>query len=639
MGIILDSINSPEDVKKLPKHKLSTLTEEIREFIIDTTSKTGGHLAPNLGVVELTIALHRVFKTPADKFVWDVGHQSYIHKLLTGRRDSFDTLRQLDGLSGFPKVTESDHDHFNTGHSSTSISAALGMALSRDIKKERNKVVAVIGDGALTGGMAFEALNHCGHKQNTDLTVVLNDNEMSIGENVGGLSSYLSRVRTDPKYTKTKEDIEFILKKVPAIGGPLFRSLDRVKDSLKYMLVAGLLFEELGFTYLGPIDGHDFNKLEEVLKQAKKTSGPVLVHVITKKGKGFSPAEKTPDKFHGVSPFDKTTGIPLAKKKKTFTDGFSEALCDLAKLDEKIVAISAAMTSGTGLSKFATKYPQRFFDVGIAEQHAVTMAAGLAADGLKPVFAVYSTFLQRGYDQVLHDVCLQNLPVVFAIDRAGIVGADGETHQGIYDISFLSHIPNLKIIAPKDEKELKDSLFTAFELKCPVAIRYPKDTLPVTDKKENKYNKLPLGKGNALTTGDDIIIISSGATTNNCLKAAEMLKNKEIYATVLHLPFIKPLDDDILCKYIKENSKVLIVEEHTAIGGLTSLIAALLASKNIKANVNSIALPDEFIPQGSRSEIIERYGLGCDDIYDSAKKIVIKENSYENKKKVGSITS
>ncbi|WP_353892368.1 1-deoxy-D-xylulose-5-phosphate synthase [Proteinivorax hydrogeniformans] len=638
VGTILDKIDTPEDVKKLPKKELKNLAKEIREFLVDATSKTGGHLAPNLGVVELTIALHRVFSTTSDKIVWDVGHQSYVHKILTGRKNEFNALRQLDGLSGFPKTAESKHDHFNTGHSSTSISAALGMALSRDLKGDSNNVVAVIGDGAMTGGMAFEALNHCGHKQNTDLTVVLNDNEMSIGENVGGLSSYLSRVRTDPKYTKTKEDVQYLLKKVPAIGGTLYKSLDRVKDSVKYMMVAGLLFEELGFTYIGPIDGHDFYKLEEVLQQAKKTSGPVLVHVITKKGKGFLPAEKTPDKFHGVAPFDKETGLPLKKKQKSFTDGFSEALCDLAQEDDKIVAISAAMVSGTGLSKFANKFPQRFYDVGIAEQHAVTMAAGLAADGQKPIFAVYSTFLQRGYDQVLHDVCLQNLPVVFAIDRAGIVGADGETHQGVFDISFLSHIPNMKIIAPRDDKELKDSLFTAFSLNCPVAIRYPKANLPEVNDRDKEYKKMAVGKGKPLAEGDDIVIVSSGVTTNSCLKVVDMLKQEGIDATLLHLPFIKPLDEDMLYRHIDSESKVLIVEEHTAIGGLASLITNLLSSKGIKADINHAALPDEFIPQGTRSEILKRYGLSCDDIFAKAKKIVTKDYSYENKKKIGSIT-
>ncbi|HHX77604.1 MAG TPA: 1-deoxy-D-xylulose-5-phosphate synthase, partial [Firmicutes bacterium] len=457
--------------------QLENLAEEIRHFLMNTVAVKGGHLAPNLGVVELTLAIHNVFCSPKDKIIWDVGHQCYVHKILTGRREDFHTLREFGGLSGFPNREESPHDVFETGHSSTSVSAALGMAIARDIRGEKYKVVAVIGDGALTGGMAQEALNHAGDL-NSDLLVILNDNEMSINENVGGWAHYLSKIRVDPKYNKLKDDVEFLLKRIPAIGGKVVKSVERIKDSLKYLFVPGIVFEELGFTYFGPVDGHDIGKLKDVLSRVKSMKGPVLVHVLTKKGKGYFFAEEKPNKFHGIGPFNLKTSRAIKKieqrAKHTYTEVFGSALKEIAARREDVVAITAAMAEGTGLIEFAAAYPERFFDVGIAEQHAVTFAAGLAAQGLRPVVAVYSTFLQRAYDQILHDVAKQKLPVIFAVDRAGFVGEDGPTHHGLFDISYLRTIPGLVIMAPKDTNELREMLFEAFERQEPCAIRYPR---------------------------------------------------------------------------------------------------------------------------------------------------------------------
>ncbi|SES62773.1 1-deoxy-D-xylulose-5-phosphate synthase [Anaerobranca gottschalkii] len=615
---ILSKINSPDDIKTLNGEEISKLCEEIREFLIENVSKTGGHLAPNLGVVELTIALHRVFNSPIDKIVWDVGHQTYVHKIITGRRDNFHTLRKYGGLSGFPKCKESVHDHFETGHSSTSISAALGMALAREIKGENYNVVAVIGDGAMTGGMAFEALNFAGHKQDCKLIVVLNDNEMSITNNVGGLSSYLNRLRTDSKYTKIKKDIQYILNKVPAIGGKLYKSLERVKDSLKYLLVAGILFEELGFKYLGPIDGHNFNVVEDTLRKAKKVDGPVLVHVITKKGKGYWPAEDNPQLFHGVGQFEKETGRVIEGKGISFTEVFSKSIIEQAEKNPNIIAITAAMAPGTGLDEFAQKYPQRFFDVGIAEQNAVTMAAGLAKEGMKPIFAVYSTFLQRGYDQVLHDVCLPNLPVIFAIDRAGIVGADGETHQGIYDIAFLRHIPNITIISPKDGQELRDGIHTALTLKTPVAIRYPKDIV-VEEFIDYNNPRILENKGQVLKQGEEVLLISTGVTSNISLEGAKKLLDVGINATVVHFPYIKPFDKDTLITLAQKHRLALVIEDHTKIGGFGELVSSIFIEENVHCKLLSISLPDKFIEHGSRKKILDKYGISAEGIY---KKII-----------------
>lgn len=484
MKNILETIDKPQDLKRLSMEELKVLAGEIRQLLICSVSKTGGHLAPSLGVVELTLALHKTFNSPIDKIVWDVGHQAYVHKILTGRRDSFHTLRQFGGISGFPKPSESEHDSFGTGHSSTSISAVLGMALARDIEGKKNNVLAVIGDGSLTGGQAYEALNHAGHT-GTNMIVILNDNEMSIAKNVGAMSEYLSKMRTEPSYKKVKKDIEFLLRKIPAIGEHVVKTVERLKDSVRYLLVPGMLFEELGFNYVGPIDGHNLEILTEVLEKAKDMQGPILIHVLTCKGKGYEPAECNPGKFHGVGPYCVESGEVIKNGNiPTYTGVFGDALVELAAKDPRIVAITAAMPEGTGLKKFGTQFPNRFFDVGIAEQNAVTVAAGMAISGMKPIVALYSTFAQRAYDQILHDVCLQKLPVIFALDRAGIVGEDGPTHHGVFDYSYLRHIPNMVIMAPKDENELRHMLYTAIQMNSPVVIRYPRGSglgIPTND--------------------------------------------------------------------------------------------------------------------------------------------------------------
>ncbi|OWZ84012.1 1-deoxy-D-xylulose-5-phosphate synthase [Natranaerobius trueperi] len=614
---LLDQINSPEDLQSLTADDLCRLSDEIRDFLISNVSKTGGHLAPNLGVVELSLALHSVFSTPKDKIVWDVGHQSYIHKILTGRKKQFNDLRKFKGLSGFPKPEESEHDSFATGHSSTSISAALGMAKARDLKQSSEKVVAVIGDGALTGGMAFEALNHAGHEK-SNLTVILNDNEMSIGENVGAMSSYLSRLRTDPTYHRVKDDIEFLLKRIPAIGGKVIKSMERVKDSLKYLMVSGILFEEMGFTYLGPIDGHDVSNLLNVLKNAREKNGPVLVHVITKKGKGYEPAEKFPDKFHGVSSFDVSTGKPLERPNlpPKYSEVFGDTVTEIAKEDKSVVAITAAMKDGTGLKSFEKEFPERFFDVGIAEQHATTFAAGLASSGYKPVIALYSTFLQRAYDQITHDICLQNLPVVLGVDRAGIVGGDGETHQGLYDLSFLRNIPNLVIMSPKNEKELKDMISTGISLNKPVVIRYPRgcgEGVPLNEPPK----LLPLYKGETLRKGNQIALVAVGKMVNHANKVAENLETHGISTTVYNARFIKPLDEEGIKKLASSHQHLCVFEENTEIGGFSSGVLEYLSSIGMSDKILfRFALPDKFIPQGERDKLLAEYMMAPEQISD-----------------------
>ncbi|KUO71069.1 MAG: 1-deoxy-D-xylulose-5-phosphate synthase, partial [Clostridia bacterium BRH_c25] len=541
---ILDSINSPDDLKKLSYKELEILSSELRDYTIKVVSENGGHLASNLGVVELTLALHRIFDTPEDKIVWDVGHQSYIHKIVTGRREQFSSLRKMGGISGFPKRDESVHDAFETGHSSTSISAALGIAKARDLNGENYSVVAVIGDGALTGGMSFEALNQAGDFP-TNLIVILNDNEMSISQNIGGLSNYLSRLRTEPAYFKLKSELETILNKIPLVGKSMFKMAENIRDWLKYILVPGVIFEELGFKYLGPIDGHDIKKLEDVLRRAKSYNGyPVLIHVVTVKGKGYSKAEDKPQMYHGISPFFIENGeLKTKSTKKTYSEVFGETLLELGSKNEKILAVSAAMAEGTGLAGFAEKYKNRFFDVGIAEQHAVTFCAGLATGGYRPVFAVYSTFLQRAYDQVVHDVCMQKLPVVFAIDRAGIVGSDGETHQGVFDITYLRHIPNITIMSPKDGKELRDMLRLAVSLEGPAAIRYPRGNAREFDYPDTP---LELGKSEILIEGEDGVIISEGSMVFRALEVCGRLKQAGKSFSVINARFIKPLDEKLL---------------------------------------------------------------------------------------------
>ncbi len=608
MTEILPLIKGPKDLRGLGTKQLTQLAQEIRAKMIDTVSRTGGHLAPNLGVVELTIALHLTFDSPRDRLIFDVGHQSYVHKLLTGRQEHFDTLRQYQGLSGFPKFQESPHDAFNTGHSSTSISAALGLALVRDQRKENYHVIAIIGDGALTGGMAFEALNHAGHL-GTNLIVILNDNEMSIATNVGAVSGYLSRMRSDPMYYKGKEDIENLLKRLPSVGSRVLKVMERIKDSLKYLVVPGMLFEELGFTYLGPVDGHNFSGLKTVLNSAKSIRGPVLVHLLTTKGKGYVPAQENPDLFHGIGPFDIETGKKIKNTSvPSYTLVFSDVLREIARKNEKVIAVTAAMPGGTGIDAFEKEFPGRTYDVGIAEQHAVTMSAGLAAGGYRPVVAIYSTFLQRAYDQVLHDVALQKLPVVFALDRAGIVGDDGETHQGLFDFAYLRNIPGLTVMAPKDENELRHMLYTAVEHDGPITLRYPRGA-GVGVALDKKLRKLPIGKGELLRDGKDITILAVGNMVHPSLEAAAELLARGVDAAVVNARFVKPLDGQLILSQVKKTRRILTVEEHVLAGGFGSAVLELLAQKGVQADVYNLAIPDEFVQQGSQDLMREKYAL------------------------------
>ena len=609
MTTLLDAIHSPRDLKNLSISQLEKLAGEIRGLLVHTVAQTGGHLSSNLGVVELTLALHRVFNSPHDKIVWDVGHQAYVHKLLTGRCQQFAALRQHNGLSGFPKRGESEHDAFGTGHSSTSISAALGMALARDLAGEKHDVLAVIGDGSLTGGQAYEALNHAGHL-GVNLTVILNDNEMSIAKNVGAMSEYLAKVRSDPTYSKVKRDVEYLLKRIPAIGDSVAKTVERVKDSLKYLIVPGVIFEELGFTYIGPIDGHNILLLTEVLQKSKNIAGPVLVHTITCKGKGYGPAECGADRFHGVGPFCVESGEVLKSgKKPTYTAVFSDALLAVAADNPTIVAITAAMPDGTGLKKFAEQYPARFFDVGIAEQHAITLAAGMATQGLRPVVTMYSTFLQRAYDQVLHDVCLQNLPVVFAIDRAGIVGEDGPTHQGVFDYSYLRHIPNLTIMAPKDENELRHMLYTAVQVDGPVAIRYPRGSgLGVST--DEPLRLIEIGQAEELRTGKDLVLLAAGAMVAPCLAASELLAEQGIEAWVVNARFVKPLDEQLIRRLARSVGVVVTVEDNILAGGFGAAVLEYINSQNLNwVKHLRLGLPDSFIEQGNRAELLALHGL------------------------------
>lgn len=625
MGKLLQRIREPKDLRKLSEKESNRLINEIREVLIETVANNGGHLAPNLGVVELTMALHSVFHSPEDKIVWDVGHQSYVHKLLTGRYDMFPTLRQFKGISGFPKREESSHDVFNTGHSSTSISAALGLAKARDMRGERNKVIAVIGDGSLTGGLALEGLNQAGHL-GTDLIVVLNDNEMSIAPNVGAISSYLSRIRFDPTYNKVKKDVEFLLSKVPAIGGTMVKVAERVKDSLKYLLVSGMLFEELGLTYLGPIDGHNLGLLKLTFEKTKKMKGPILVHIITKKGKGYQPAEENPDKFHGIGPFEIKSGQPLGNNGiPTYTNVFGETLVSLAKEQENIVAITAAMPEGTGLKEFSKQFPRRFFDVGIAEQHAITFAAGLASQDFKPIVAIYSSFLQRAYDQVVHDACLQKLNLVLAIDRAGLVGEDGPTHHGVFDLAYLRHIPEIVIMAPKDESELQHMLKTAIEHPGVVALRYPRGK-GVGVELTQKWENIEIGKGETMRNGKEIAILAIGSRVHPAYQAAEELaKEHGIQATVVNGRFVKPLDRELIIKVAKEVGRILTVEEHVLAGGFGSSILEIIQDEGIQAQVKCLGLPDKFIEHGNVDILLEKYSLDVRGIKTAALDLYSRE--------------
>lgn len=632
---ILEKINSPVDLKKLHLHELPALAQEMRSFMLECVANTGGHLAPSLGVIELTIALHYVFNSSKDKIVWDVGHQAYGHKILTGRRDRFATLRQFQGISGFPKREESEHDTFNTGHSSTSISAALGFALARNILGQNHHVAAVIGDGALTGGQAFEALNQAGH-EGINMLVVLNDNEMSIVENVGAMSSYLSRLRSDPFYARRKRDIEYVLRKVPAIGPSVIKAIERIKDSLKYLLVPGMLFEELGFTYLGPIDGHDIAELTNVLYKAKSLQGPVLLHVLTQKGRGYEPAEKDPCNFHGVGPFDVETGAVHKKAgPPTYTAVFGDTLVDLAKRDQRIVTLTAAMPEGTGLSDFSRMYPHRFIDVGIAEQNAVTVAAAMSLEGLRPVVAIYSTFLQRAYDQVLHDVCLQKAPVIFALDRAGLVGEDGPTHHGVFDFSYLRHIPGMTVMAPKDEEEMRQMLFTALQHDGPVAIRYPRGQavgVPLSA----KYTTLPWARGEILAAGKELLLIAVGSMVYPALEVAGILKEQGITASVINARFIKPLDEELLADAVRNHPNFVTLEENVVAGGFGSAVLEMLASQGItEINCLNIGLPDDFVTHGSTQRLKQMLELTPEKL---AARITEHFSWAKSKKKKATIT-
>ena len=612
---ILDTINSPADVKALSMEELKQLAEEIRQLLISVIAKTGGHLAPNLGVVELTLALHRVFSTPEDKIVFDVGHQAYIHKIITGRREQFPTLRQYGGLSGFPKRSESAHDAFGTGHSSTSISAALGMAVARDIKQQDYNVIAVIGDGSMTGGMAFEALNNAGtlHKR---MIVVLNDNEMSISKNVGAMSEYLYHLRTGETYNKIKHDLEGWLKNMD-FGSDVLKALRRLKGSVKYLMVPTSIFEELGFTYLGPIDGHDLPTLIEVMQAAKKIDGPVLVHVLTKKGKGYKPAEESPNKFHGTGPFEIATGKKITNPNApiTYTEVFGKALTELADEDKDIIGITAAMPDGTGLSTFAKAHPTRFFDVGIAEQHAVTSAAGAAAAGLKPVAAIYRTFLQRAYDSVLHDICMQKLHVTLCLDRAGLVGDDGYTHHGVFDYAYLRSMPEMTVMAPKDENELRHMLKTAVDFDGPISLRYPRGSGVGVDITE-PMQALPIGKAEVLREGQDVSIWAIGSMVQSAAQAAEKLAEQGISAGVVNMRFVKPLDKDLLLVQAKEYGKIVTLEEGVLQGGVGSAVLETLNEAQLltKCQVLTLGIPDEFVLHGDKKLLFKDLELDVDAI-------------------------
>lgn len=603
--MLLEKIQSPEDIKHLSPDELKELAYELRARLIQVTSKTGGHVAPNLGTVELTLALHYVFHSPEDKLVWDVGHQAYIHKLLTGRNKDFNSLRQFDGVSGFPKRSESEHDSFGVGHASTSISAATGFAISRDQKKENHEVIAIIGDGSLTGGMAYEALDHAGHL-GLNMTVILNDNNMSIDKNVGSMSEYLTRVRSGSNYKKTKNELEGFLKKIPVLGSKMFDIADFFKDSLRNIVVPGSFFEELGFKYFGPINGHNLPQLISVLENSKNFDCPVLIHCITTKGKGYLPAEERPDKFHGTGSYDPKTGQSVSSKSApTYTDIFAKTMISLGKQDKRISGITAAMPSGTGIGAFAKEFPNRSYDVGIAEEHAVTMASAMALDGQKPVVAIYSTFLQRSFDQIIHDVALQNAPVIFALDRGGIVGEDGPTHHGVFDLSYLRMIPNMVVMAPKDENELQNMLYSATKYDAPTAIRYPRGKgLGVALDETFRY--LEVGSAEVLQEGTDILMIAVGSMVHPATNVANTLEQKGYSVGIINARFIKPLDQTTLLSQISKAKYIVTLEENVLAGGFGSAVSELLKTNgDTDCSVLSIGIPDEFVPHGN-TDILKR---------------------------------
>ena len=623
--MILDKIHNANDLRGLQQEDLPALAEEVRQEILDVVSATGGHLASSLGVVDLTIALHYAFDTPRDRIVWDVGHQAYAHKLLTGRREQFPTLRQHGGISGFPKREESPCDHFDVGHASTSISAALGMVAARDIKGEDFRVIAVIGDGSISAGLAFEGMNQAGHLKK-NLVVILNDNEMSISPNVGALSSYLSRALTGQFYTKLRQETKHFLQGIPKVGESMFNLAKKAEDSIKGLMVPGMLFEDLGFQYIGPIDGHNIDHLLQTFQNIKDYTWPVVVHIVTKKGKGCEFAERSPSQYHGTPPFDRATGKVAAKKQTilSYTEVFGQTMIKLAEDNDKIVAISAAMSEGTGLDKFAERFPARFFDVGIAESHGVTFACGLAVEGLHPVAAIYSTFTQRAYDQVVHDLCLQNLPVTLALDRAGLVGEDGPTHHGVFDIAYLRHVPNIVVMAPKDENEFQHMIKTAVEHPGPTALRYPRGVgcgVPM----DQELKALPIGKAQLIKDGSEAVIIAIGNMVCPSIEAAKRLADEGISVAVVNARFVKPLDEEMVLSMAKRYGRVITVEEHALQGGFGSAVLECLdANGLVGVKTHRIGLPDAYIEHGTQKLLRQKYGLDADGIHATVREFVEK---------------
>lgn len=613
MPNILDKIEKANDIKKLPLEEMDQLAWEIRRFLLEHISKTGGHLASNLGCVELTIALHRCLNFPEDKLVWDVGHQAYTHKILTGRKAGFETLRQYEGMSGFPKTKESSCDSFVVGHSSTSISAALGMAVARDVKGEKNKVFAVIGDGALSGGMAYEALNNAARLR-SNLVIVLNDNNMSITENVGGMANYLADIRTDEGYQHLKDGVESALRSLPKIGDKLADRIKKSKDSIKRLVVPGMLFEDMGLTYLGPIDGHNVDQMVKAFHNARRMNEAVIVHVVTKKGKGYSHAEKNPSLYHGVEPFEVKSGVSKKGTGESYTKIFGDICVRMAKDNPKVAVVCAAMPSGTGLMNYRREFPQRFFDVGIAEEHAVTFAAGMAVSGLRPIVAIYSTFLQRAYDQILHDVCIDNLPVTFALDRGGLVGSDGETHQGVFDLSYLTSIPNMVVMAPKNKNELVDMMYFAVAYDGPTAIRYPRgaawEGLP------EFAQRIALGKSELLYEGKEILLIAAGSMVETAVRVREKLTLIGVQPTVVNARFIKPLDKELLLSLADNHSIIVTMEENVKTGGFGEQVAQLLLEEGKRQQFINISLPDTFAEQGEVPILKKKFGLDADSIVE-----------------------
>ena len=617
--MFLEKIQKANDIKKIEPGDYDALAEEIRQFLIQTISVTGGHLGSNLGAVELTMALHLFLNLPEDKIIWDVGHQSYTHKLLTGRREGFINLRKYGGMSGFPKRKESDCDAFDTGHSSTSISAGLGLVKARDIQGESNTIISVIGDGSLTGGMAYEALNNASRLE-TNYIIILNDNNMSISENVGGVSKYLNNIRTADTYLDLKEGVYNSLHGKSKYGDMVVSKIRRAKSSFKQLVVPGMFFEDMGITYLGPVDGHDIRALVHIFGEARKIKGAVLVHVITQKGKGYQPAEKHPARFHGAEPFDIETGIPSKPRTKAnYTDIFSTVMCKLGQRDEKVVAITAAMPDGTGLKRFRNRYPERFFDVGIAEEHAVTFAAGLAAGGLKPIVAIYSSFLQRAYGQILHDVCIQNLPVVFAIDRAGLVGSDGETHQGIFDLSYLSSIPNMHIMAPKNKWELSDMIKFAIAFGAPIAVRYPRGE--AYDELKEFREPIVYGRSEVLYEEEDIALLAVGSMVKVAVEVRRQLKEKGYSCSLINARFVKPIDEEMLGQVCKDHKLLVTMEENVLSGGYGEKVRDYTDSLKTRAQVLNIAIPDEYVEHGNVDLLKQEIGIDADSV---VKKVMTK---------------